>query len=100
MNIFREFINVGKNIAIKNNREVGNKIHEPYIKASGWNRNNIQQPMRSNSEVLAPLKHTTTLDGPFHIRDHEWLPHAMKKSLQCFTNAQMAQQVTEMKLSK
>ena len=85
MDIFREFINAGENcIAISNNGEIGNKIHGPYIKASGWNRNRIQQPMRSNSEVLAPLKHTTTLDGPFHIRDHEWLPHAMIKELRAF----------------
>ena len=76
MDIFREFINTGENcIAIKNNREVGNEIHGPYIKLSIWNGNRIQQPMRSNSEVLALLTHATTLNEPFHIGDYAWPPH-------------------------
>ena len=53
-------------------KKVGNKIHGPYIKLSGCNKNRIQQPMRSNSEVLALLAHATTLDELVHIRDHTW----------------------------
>ena len=70
-NIFHEFFNAGeKCIEISNNRELGNKIHGPYIKLSGWNRNSIQQPMRSSSEILAPLTHAKTLDEVFYIGDH------------------------------
>ena len=56
--------------------------------------------MRSSSEVLALLTHATTLDEPFHIRDHTWPPHMMSKSLEHFINAQVAHKVTAMKLSK
>ena len=101
IDIFHEFVNAGENcIAISNNREVGNEIHGLYIKPSSWNRNRIQQPMRSSSEVLAPLTHTTTLDKLFHIRDHMWPLHTMSKSLEHFKNAQVARKVTAMKLSK
>ena len=69
--ISREIFNAGENcIAISNNREAGNEIYGPYVKLSGWNRNRIQQLIRSNSEVLALLIHATTLDEPFHIGDH------------------------------
>ena len=85
--MFHEFVNAGKNgIAINNNKEVGSKIHQPYIKLSGGNRTRIQQPMRSNSEVFAPLTHVTTLDEAFHIRDHIGPPHTMSKSLERFMN--------------
>ena len=77
-------------LQISNNREFGNEIHGPYIKPSGWNRNRIQQPMRSNSEVLALLTHATTLDELFHIGDYTWPPHTMSKSLEHFMNAQVA----------
>ena len=101
MDIFGEFINAGENcIAISKNRKFGNEIHGLYIKPSGWNRNMIQQPMRSSSEFLAQLTHATTLDEPFHIRDHTWPPYMMSKILEHFMNTQAAQKVTEMKLSK
>ena len=101
MDIFCELVNVGENfIAISSNREVGNEIYVPYIKLSGWNRNRIQQPIKSSSEVIAPLTHATTLDEPFHIRDQTWLPHMMSKSLERFMDAHVAKKVTEMKFSK
>ena len=101
MDIFHEFFNAGENcITISNNSEVVNEIHGPYIKPSSWNRNRIQQPIRSRSRVFAPLAHATTLDALFHIGYYTWLPHTMNKSLECFMNAQVARKVTEMKLRK
>ena len=39
--IFSKLVNKGEScIAISNNRELGNEIHGPDIKLSGWNRNN------------------------------------------------------------
>ena len=100
-NIFREFLNAYKSwIAISNNREVGNKIHGPYIKPSDWNRNRIQQPMRSSSEITAPLIHATTLNELFCISYHAWPPHTMIKRIEHFINAQVAHKVTAMKFSK
>ena len=101
MDIFRDFINAGENcIAISSNREIRNKTHGPHIKPSGWNRNRIQQPMRSSSEVLAPLAHATTFDEPFHIGDYTSLLHMMNNSSKGLTKAQVARKVTAIKLSK
>ena len=100
-NILREIINAGENcIEISNSREVINKIHGPYIKPSSWNRNRIQQPMRTSSEVLALLIHATILDELFYIGDHKWLQHIINMRLEHFKNAYMAHKVTAMKLGK
>ena len=101
VDIFHEFVNAGENcIVISNNKKVSSEIHGPYIKPSGWNRNKIQQPMRSSSEVLALLTHATTLDVLSFVGDHILPPHTMRKSLECFTDAQVAHKVTAMKFSK
>ena len=69
-------------------------------KPSGWNKNRIQQPMGSSTEDLALLTHAATFDEPFHIRDHMRLLHMIRKSVEHFTNIQVAHKVTAMKLSK
>ena len=71
MDIFHEFFNAGEySIAINNNRDIDIEIYGLQIKLSGWNRNKIQLPMRSISEVLALLAYATTLGKLFHIGDH------------------------------
>ena len=75
-------------------------IYELYIKPSSWNKNRIQKPMRSSSEVLALLTHAITLDEPFYIGYHMWPTKMIIKSLECFKNTQEAWKVTEIKLSK
>ena len=56
--------------------------------------------MRSNSKVLAPLIHATTLDELFHIGDHTWPPLMMGKILERFKNTQVARKFPAMKFIK